>query len=161
MRWITLDDADLMLSVWNDPAFIEHVGDRGIQSVEQAHEALLNGAFKLYENHGYGPFRVALSDDDTAIGTCGLFRREGFDEPDIGWSILPDYCGRGYAHEAAVAILEFARSELGLRRITAFITPANTPSIGLATKLGLQYERMTRLVGDDEDVGLYSLILQE
>ena len=33
MRRITLADAPLMLAVWNDPAFIEHVGDRGIRSI--------------------------------------------------------------------------------------------------------------------------------
>ena len=31
LRWLTLDDVDLMLAVWNDPAFIRHVGDRGIR----------------------------------------------------------------------------------------------------------------------------------
>ena len=80
MRWLCPADADLMLAVWNDPAFIKHVGDRGIRTVDQAQESLSQGAFKLYADYGYGPYRVALSDDDSAIGTCGLFRREGFDE---------------------------------------------------------------------------------
>ncbi|MDA0706528.1 MAG: GNAT family N-acetyltransferase [Proteobacteria bacterium] len=160
LRWITLADAELMLAVWNDPTFIEYVGDRGLRSVEQAHEALRQGAFKLYEQYGYGPYRVALAADDTEIGICGLFRREGFDEPDIGYSILPAYCGRGYAFEAASAVLEYARATLGLTRVTAFIAPANAPSIGLAGKLGLRYERMARLPAEDADVGLYSVALQ-
>ena len=160
LRWITLADAELMLAVWNDPAFIEHVGDRGIRSLQQAQETLQQGAFELYAQYGYGPYRVALAADDTGIGICGLFRREGFDEPDIGYSILPAYCGRGYAFEAASAVLEYARTTLGLARVTAFIAPANAPSIGLAGKLGLRYERMARLSADDADVGLYSVVLQ-
>jgi len=157
MRRITLADAPLMLAVWNDPAFIEHVGDRGIRSIEQAHEALRQGAFKLYEQHGYGPYRIALAADDTEIGICGLFRREGYDEPDIGYSILPAYCGRGYAFEAACAVLEYARTTLGLARVTAFISPHNAASIGLAEKLGLRYERMARLPAEDKDVSLYGV----
>ena len=160
MRWLTLADANLMLAVWNDPAFIRHVGDRGIRTVEQAHTTLMQGAFKLYENYGYGPYRVALQADDTEIGTCGLFRREGFEDPDIGYSILPGFNRQGYAYEAASAVLEHARSDLQLPRITAFISPGNAASIGLAEKLGLRFERMARLADDDKDVALYSMQLQ-
>lgn len=157
MRWLTLEDADLMLAVWNDPAFFKYVGDRGIRTVEQAEETLLSGAFKLYEEHGYGPFRVALKADDVAIGTCGLFRREGYDEPDIGWSVLPEFGRQGYAYEAAKAVLDYGQGELGLERILAFVSPQNAPSIGLAKKIGLRFERLTKLVGEDEYVGLYSV----
>jgi RimJ/RimL family protein N-acetyltransferase len=157
LRPLTLDDADLMLAVWNDPAFYKYVGDRGIRTVEAAQEALAEGAFPLYEKYGYGPFRVALRANDEPIGTCGLFRREGYDDADIGWSVLPAYWGKGYAFEAARAVLAFAFDEVGLSRITAFISPDNVPSLGLARKLGLGYERMARLVGDDEDVCLYSM----
>lgn len=160
MRWVTLDDAELMLAVWNDPAFIKHVADRGIRTVPQAHEAMRQGALKLYQQYGYGPFRVSLLGDDTEIGICGLFRREGFDEPDIGYGILPAYCGRGYAFEAARAVLDYARTELGLGRVTAFIAPTNHASIGLAEKLGLRYERQARVPPDDADVGMYSIALQ-
>jgi ribosomal-protein-alanine N-acetyltransferase len=161
MRWLTLADADLMLAVWNDPAFIKHVGDREIRTVDHARDTLSQGAFKLYDDYGYGPYRVALTDGDTEIGTCGLFRREGFDDPDVGYSILPEYCGRGYGFEAASAVLAYARTELQLSRITAFISPSNAASIGLVEKLGLRLERMARLVGDDEDVSLYSMQLQD
>ena len=157
IRRLTLEDADLMLSVWNDPAFFKYVGDRGIRTIDDARVALQEGAFQLYESYGYGAFRVAIREDDQPIGTCGLFRREGFDDPDIGWSVLPEYCGKGFAYEAACAVRDFGFHEVGLTRLIAFISAENMPSIGLAKKLGLRYERMTRLVGDDEDVCLYSM----
>ena len=160
LRRLTLADAELMLAVWNDPAFIEHVADRGIRTLEQARLALQDGAFRLYEQYGYGPLRVALAADDTEIGICGLFRRDGLDEPDLGYSILPQHSGRGYAFEAASAVLDYARRELGLARIAALIAPANAPSIGLAEKLGLRFERPLRLPGEDADIGLYSMLLQ-
>ena len=159
LRRLTYDDADLMLSIWNDPAFVRHVGDRGIRTIAEACEALSEGAFKLYENHGYGPYRVALKHDDTAIGTCGLFRREGFENADIGYGFLPEFCRHGYAYESASAVLEHAKADLGLNRITAFVSPANTASIGLTEKLGLRFERLTRLAGEDHDVALYGLLL--
>ena len=72
--------------------------------------------------------------------------------------MLPEYSRQGYAFEAASAVLEYAQNERGLTRILAFISPENAPSIKLAEKIGLRFERLTRLVGEDEYVGLYSVM---
>ena len=98
MRRLTLDDADLMLAIWTVPAFVFHVGDRGIRTIAEARENMSEGALKLYKDYDYGPYRVALKSDDTAIGTCGLFRREGLEDTDIGYGFLPEFCRRGYAY---------------------------------------------------------------
>jgi RimJ/RimL family protein N-acetyltransferase len=159
MRRLTLDDADLMLLIWNDPAFLKYVGDRGIHTVGEARKTLQEGALQLYEKYGYGPYRVALKSNDAAVGICGLFRRDGLDEPDIGFSTLPEHCGRGYAYEAARAVIGHARDDLGLPRLTAIVSPENNASIGLIRKLGLQFECMYRLDGDEKDVALYGMAL--
>jgi RimJ/RimL family protein N-acetyltransferase len=160
MRRLTLDDADLMLAIWNDPAFVCYVGDRGVRTLAEAREKMTEGAFKLYEDYGYGPYRVALRDGDTAVGTCGLFRRDGLEHADIGYGFLPEYCRRGYAYESARAVIEHARTDIGLARIIAIVSPDNAASIGLTEKLGLQFEKATRLAGEDHDVSLYSMSLQ-
>ena len=157
MRRLTLDDAELMLSVWNDPAFVQYVGDRGIRTVEQAVKALEEGAMKLYEEHGFGPYRVALKTDDTAVGICGVFARAGMDEPDIGFSVLPQFVKRGYAYESALAVVDHARDDLKLPRLTAIVSPENAASVGLIEKLGLRFESMVRLPGEDEDISLYAI----
>lgn len=156
---MTLDDADLMLAIWNDPAFIEHVTDRGIRSLDEASSAMAEGILKLYEDYGYGPYRVALKEDDTAIGICGVFRREGLDEPDIGFALLPEFCSRGYAFEAAATVIDHCRNDIGLERLVAIVSPGNAPSVGLIDKLGFAFERMMRLPGDDHDVAVYGISL--
>jgi RimJ/RimL family protein N-acetyltransferase len=158
LHLLTVDDAALMLAIWNDPGFIEYVGDRCIRTIAQAEDALLNGALRLYEDFGYGPYRVTLKTDGSSIGICGLFRREGLDDPDIGYALLPDYRGRGYAFEAASAVIDYARREIGLQRLTAIVSPANLASIGLTEKLGLRFEKMIRMPDDDE-VSLHALNL--
>ena len=55
LRAVTIDDTELMLAVWNDPAFMRNVMDRGIRTLEQAEEALQEGALKLFTEFGYGP----------------------------------------------------------------------------------------------------------
>ncbi len=160
MRRLTLDDADLMLAIWNDPTFVHYVGDRGVRTIAEARDNMSEGAFKLYEKYGYGPYRVALKSDDTAVGTCGLFRREGLEDTDIGYGFLPEFCRRGYAYESARAVLEHARADIGLARIIAIVSPDNAASIGLTEKLGLQFEKTARLPGEDKDISLYSMSLQ-
>lgn len=155
LRRLTLDDAGLMLDVWNDPAFIRHVGDRGIRTLGEAVEAMRDGVMQLYERYGYGPFRVALKDGGTPIGICGLFRRESLDIPDLGYSILPAFCGQGFAFEAASAVVEYARTQLAMPRLIAIISPGNEPSIGLIGKLGFDFARMHTMPGDDKPVRVY------
>ena len=159
MRWLTLDDTDLMLSIWNDPEFVRHVGDRGIRTPEQAVEALTGGPLALYRDFGYGPYRLSLSDSDEPVGICGLFRRDGLDDPDIGFALLPPYCGAGLASEAATAVVAHARDDLGIEILTAIVSPENAASIALIQKLGLSFERGITMPGEDDEISLYSIKL--
>jgi RimJ/RimL family protein N-acetyltransferase len=156
LRRLTLDDADLMLAIWNDPAFVRNVGDRGIRTHEQACAALEDGPLKLYADYGYGPYVMVLRSEGSRIGICGLFRRDNLEHPDIGFAVLPDYCGQGFAGEAAMAVLEYARDELRLEQLAAIVSPGNAPSIGLIEKLGLSFAGMITMPDDDREICLYS-----
>ena len=159
LRRITSDDAGLMLAVWNDPAFIEHVGDRGVRTEPEARKELEAGALRLFEEHGYGPYKMVRKEDEAAIGICGLFKRPNLDDPDIGFAVLPDYCGKGYAAEAARAVVAHARDDLRIRNLTAIVSPGNEASIGLIEKLGLRFSAMITMPGEDEAIRLYEMTL--
>lgn len=159
LRRVSLDDADLMLAVWNDPAFIENVGDRGIRSLAEARAAMQAGALKMYDDYGYGPYAMVLRSSGVRVGICGLFKRDNLEHPDIGFAVLPDYCGSGLAGEAAFAVLAHARDDLRLTELTAIVSPGNTPSIGLIEKLGLSFSKMIRMPGDNNDICLYQIRL--
>ena len=160
LRPVTVDDAALMLAVWNDPAFIRNVADRGVRTLEQARDAIASGAEKLFADYGYGPYSLTLKSTGGQIGICGLFRRENFDDPDIGFSLLPDYRGKGYAGEAAIEVVRYARDDLAIATLHAIVSPRNAPSIGLIEKLGLRFQRMVTMPGDNEEISLYSMALQ-
>lgn len=160
LRWLTLEDAPLMLAIWNDPDFIRNVGDRGVRTIEQTRDEMTEGALQLYRKHGYGPYRVSLRDEDVAIGVCGLFKRESLDDPDIGFGFLPEYCGQGFGWESASAVLEFARDTLRFSRLTAIVSPGNVASIALIKKLGMNFESSLRMPDEDHDVSLYGISWQ-
>lgn len=157
LRWLTPDDASFMLRIWNDPAFLRYVGDRGLRTEEDARQALLAGPLTLYDCYGYGPYLLSLQTNGSPAGICGLFRREGLADADLGFALLPGYCGLGYAREAADAVIAHARNDLGLTRLTAIVAPDNAPSRSLISKLGLSFERMLRVPGDERDACLYGV----
>jgi len=161
LRAVTVDDTELMLAVWNDPAFIRNVTDRGIRTTEQARDAIESGAQKLFDDYGYGPYCMSLKSDGSMIGICGLFKRENLDDPDIGFAVLPAQCGKGYAGEAAAAVVAYSRDELGVSVLTAIVSPTNAPSIGLIEKLGMSFKGMVTMPGEDDAICLYSMALSD
>jgi RimJ/RimL family protein N-acetyltransferase len=86
---------------------------------------------------------------------CGLIRRDGLEDVDIGYALLPRFWSRGYAVEAARAAKAYAKDVIGLKRIVAIVDPANEDSIRVLEKIGLRYEKMVRLSVDDIDLKLF------
>lgn len=155
LRRLTLADAPFMLALLNEPSFHTFIGDRGVRTVEDAALYLRNGALASYVTHGFGLYLVTLRESGTAIGICGLIRREGLDDADIGFAYQPAFWGQGYGDEAARGVLQHARHDLGLPRIAAITNPDNVRSIRLLEKLGLTFVRQLQLTADASVVSLY------
>lgn len=153
---ITTKDASFTLEMLNDPTFIKYVADRGIRTEEEAREYIRDKMTASYEEHGFGMGAVRLKDGGELIGMCGLVKRDTLEDVDIGYGFLPEHRGKGYATEAAMAVMKMGREDFGLHRLLAIIQPANTASRALAEKMGMQCESMIRLTPDDDEICLYS-----
>lgn len=140
-----------MLAVLNDPDFLRNVGDRGVRTEDDARRYIIDGPMSMYRQYGFGMYKVELK-DGTAIGLCGLVKRDGLDDVDIGFAFLPDYRDQGYALEAAEAVMQDARDRVNLKRIVAITLPENTPSVRLLEKIGLQAERSITLPNDSAEL---------
>lgn len=145
IRHLTIDDADFILRLVNEPSFIANIGDRGIRSLEQASTYLLDGPIKSYATHGHGLYLVALKQSLQPIGMCGLLKRIQFEDVDLGYAFLPEFRSQGFAFEAASAILEFAHSSLGVPRTLALVSPENLASIKLLEKLGFAFSELRQM----------------
>ncbi len=89
---------------------------------------------------GYGRWTVTEKESDTAIGTIGLWYPEGFPEQELGWDLFEGATGKGYATEAAEAALTYAYNTLGWTTAISLIANGNTPSMGVAQRLGAAYD---------------------
>ena len=156
LRELTADDAPFILTLLNDPAWIQFIGDRGVRSIADAAGYIERGPRASYALHGFGLEIVTLNDTGAPIGICGLLKRDSLPEPDLGFAFLPAYRSQGYAFEAASAVRDFARGRLRLSSLLAIVDPANGASIRLLEKLGFVFERMTTMPGDDHEVKLFA-----
>jgi len=156
LRKITLDDAAFLLDLLNQPSFIQFIGDRGVRTLDDARKVIDERYLAAYERLGFGIYLTLLRGTSIPIGICGLVKRDGLDDVDIGYAFLPQYWSKGYASEAASAVLAYARSTLGMKRILGITTPDNEVSIRVLEKIGFKFERMIRLPGDEIDLKLFS-----
>jgi ribosomal-protein-alanine N-acetyltransferase len=157
IRKLSLDDAEFILRLLNEPSFIQNIGDRGVRTPDDARAYILNGPIASYETHGFGLCLVELKKPLTAIGICGLLKRDALEHPDIGYALLPEFWSRGYAYESATAVIDYGRDVLGLKRILAVVNPDNSQSIRLLEKIGFRFQRPIRLSADSPEVLLFSL----
>ncbi|HEY9529681.1 MAG TPA: GNAT family N-acetyltransferase [Anaerolineales bacterium] len=155
LRQLTTDDAEFILELLNDPSFIRNIGDRNVRSIEDACSYILNGPVASYAKNGFGLYLVLLKETKEPMGMCGLIKRDGLEDVDIGYALLPRYWSKGYAVEAAQATKEYAREAIGLKRIVAIVDPVNAGSIRVLENIGLHYETMVRLSADDIDLKLF------
>jgi len=118
----------------------------------------------MYERVGFGMWVMVLRETGEPVGTCGLIRRETLDDVDIGFAMLPEHRGRGLALEASRAVLEYAKEVVGLTRVVAIVSPANSKSIRLLEAIGMRFEKQTgqlmpcKMVRQRHSVGEYEAL---
>jgi [ribosomal protein S5]-alanine N-acetyltransferase len=156
LRQLGVDDAAFMHELLNDPAFLLHIGDRGVRSVEDARNYLLKGPIESYRRNGFGLWLVETLAGREAAGICGLVRRDGLDDIDVGFAFLPQHRSRGYAREATAAVLRHACDVLGLQRVVAITNPSNEASARVLESVGLRFERLVRLAPGEQPLRLFA-----
>lgn len=154
------EDAAFFLELLNSPGFIKYVGDRNVRTGEEALQ-YLKDRVKLRSDHpAAGAYIVILKETNLPIGNCGLFIRPNLEFPDIGFSFLPEYEGKGYGYESASAVINAAKQH-NLTRVYGITVHYNDRSIRLLEKLGLKFEKNFFMEGDPEELCLYAMELGE
>jgi RimJ/RimL family protein N-acetyltransferase len=156
LRKLSVEDAPFILELVNQPAFLRFIGDKGVRTLDDARNYILEGPVDSYDRLGFGLYLVELKESGTAIGMCGLIKRESLEDVDIGYAFLPEFWGKGYAYEAAAAVMALGESAFGLQRIVAVVSTENYSSIKVLEKIGLRFERMIRLFEGDEEIKLFT-----
>ena len=135
-------DFDAFAQFYSDKENARYVG--GQKDADQAwrHLALQIGHWKL---KGFGYWAVDEKDTNAFVGCVGLWQSPGWPELELGYWIIKKHQGKGYALEACLRCIEFARETLKAKSLVSYIDPNNAPSIRLAKRLGARNEGTIKL----------------
>jgi len=156
LREFTEGDADFICRLLNSPGWLKNIGSRGIENEDNAREYINSKLRKAYTELGFGFYLIELKQSGESVGMCGLVKREGLDDVDVGFALLPEYEGYGYAYEAASATVEYAANTLLITTLSAITIPTNKSSIKLLEKIGLKFSKMIKIPNDPAELMLFT-----
>jgi ribosomal-protein-alanine N-acetyltransferase len=140
LRPLRESDLDELAAIYADPYAMAFLG--GPRTREDT-RTRLGWMIAAHRDQGFGLWATTLRADGTLIGRCGILVQdvEGVREHEIAYTLGSRWWRHGYATEAAAAIRDHARSQLGLDRLISLIDPANTASQAVAKRIGMTHER--------------------
>lgn len=155
------DDIALAKSLWGNPEVTKYICASGVFTPAEISDRL-QLEIRNEECYHVQYWPIFLLDecgadendksngDAKLVGCCGLRPHES-DAYEIGFHLRPEYWRHGYATEAAQAVISYAFTTLGTKKLFAGHNPNNTASKNLLNKLGFSY------IGDEfyEPTGLY------
>lgn len=158
LRPMSLDDGEFIFDLYNRPKFIQHIGDRNIKTVADAENYIKNRFMPQFEKLGFGNYLILTKEGNHKIGGVGIFEREGLEIVDIGFSLLAEFEGKGYAYEAALKVKSIGMDDFGLKKISAITSKNNYSSQKLIEKLGLKFQKMVMIPEDSEELMYYETL---
>jgi RimJ/RimL family protein N-acetyltransferase len=165
LRDFVKEDWERVLEYQSDPQYLRYNAWKG--RTPEAVQEFVGWFLAHQQQEPRIKFQLAivLKSNNLLIGNCGV-RKDQFDsvEADIGYELDPKHWNRGYATEAAGAIVDFGFSHFGVHRIWAACVADNVGSAHVLEKLGMKLEgrfRENRYYKDRWWDSLYYAILAD
>lgn len=136
-------DFEKFAAYYADADNAKYVGGQKTLDEAWRHFALQIGHWQI---KGFGYWAVDEKNSGNFIGCVGLWQLAGWPELELGYWLLNEHRGKGYAREAALKSREYAREVLKAPSLVSYIDPNNAPSITLAESLGAKYEETIELL---------------
>lgn len=142
-KWDPVRDLDDAQAIYGDPQTM-HFIPCGALSPEQT-SRLIARMMERDAADGFGIWPVVNKADGHVIGECGVTYIPGHGtDIEIAWIFNRAYHGKGFASEAARAVMRWAFEERRLPCLYALIDRENAPSIAVANRLGMRFDRIIR-----------------
>ncbi len=150
LRELRASDFDAYAENLADPVATEHLSGVVPRSTAFRLFAAATGFWML---HGAGWWGVELPETGQLVGTVGAFFRETSTELEVGWTLYRPFWQKGFATEAARAVVAHAFETHDVPYLIAHISSSNDASINVSRKLGMHYDADVELYG--ERIGRY------
>lgn len=166
MRETETDDWPVVLAYQRDARYLRYYASTERSEPQVRDFVQMNVDLRYEQPRRKFQLAITLPPDGTLIGNCGVRRKQDNEwEADIGYELNPEYWGRGYATEAARAVVAFGFDELGLHRVSAWCIADNRASAHVLEKVGMLQEGRLRqnehFKGRRRDTLLYRMLTDE
>jgi RimJ/RimL family protein N-acetyltransferase len=166
---------DFVVALWTQPSSLLATGGiaTGNKTREQARAQLSSDSDRIHPETGYGRYLISLKQpvEDAnklpfselvqkyiKIGSVTMKTRQYVDMPvlpDLGFGLLDEYVGKGYATEAASALLKYFEEIKGQKEFLGLCHPDNEPSIKMMRRLGFREEGTRGVTGLTPDGSIF------
>jgi [ribosomal protein S5]-alanine N-acetyltransferase len=168
LRPFVATDAPALFTIFAEPQVARYLSEPAWAHIDIAHARIARDIDALAQAK-YLCLGIFLSSDDALLGECWLFNfKDQCRRAEVGYSLGLNAWGRGYMHEALVALLSFGFGQLKLNRIEADIdprNPRNSASAKSLERLGFKHEGHLRerwiVDGEVSDSGIYGLLARD
>lgn len=148
LRMLSLDDVDDFAAIFADPEAMKFIGiDAGTVLSRAETSDVLQRMIAFWKRNGFGRWAVINKTDQKLIGLCGLRLLDG--EPELFYLFAKASWGKGFATEAAAAVIRYGFEELKFDRIIAVIRSGNAASLNVVRKIGMRTEEQGNRYGLD------------
>jgi RimJ/RimL family protein N-acetyltransferase len=153
IREFTFADAQELSEILAHPEVMKY-SLRGVCSVKQTEE-FVEWCIECYQSLGFGPWALVDKSSARLVGFCGVSLQAVNDvsELNLGYRLARDEWGKGLAFEAASAVLDHCKNNLGITELVVIIEPENIASLKVAHKLG--FDRYEQIHFHGRDAQLY------
>ncbi len=135
-----MEDLDTFHQLMGDPEVVRYLYGEPLTR-QQCEESLRNRSPVITEPDRWMNVAVVVSDTGLVAGEVGLcWHSDVHRHAEVGYTFLPAHRGRGYATEAAAAMVDLAFNSLGAHRVSAQLDARNTPSGRVLQRLGMRFE---------------------
>lgn len=139
-------DAEPWLAMVNDPEVRRYLPPVP-PAIAETFQSAIERRHALERERGYAMWAVNVKDTGTFIGQCGVQPVQGGPEVELAYHFNQASWNKGYATEAAGAVLAHALGPAGLDRVIAIVVPENVASWRVLERLGMRYEGVADYYG--------------
>ena len=145
LRPVQIGNVELVHELWTNSGVRHFLFDDRVIPLDEA-RSLVEQSVRSFEERGYGIWLVFSRETENLIGFAGLLQSSD-ESPNLIYGVHPEFCGNGFATEAAKAVLDHAFDTLALDSVKADVDEPNVISVRILEKLGMRQIRRAIVAG--------------
>ena len=151
IRQFIPEDTGYIYKLHNDPDVMKYISTKKSKEVTRDEcKSFIEGCRKYYKKHpGLGIWAAQTKASGDFIGWTALKDLDNTEDIEVGYRLLKEFWGNGYATESSKALIEYGFNELKLNKLVAVALPENTASVRVLVKAGMEYKGIKKYYNAD------------